>query len=378
MTRQRPGSQLVPPSPNSIDSFINHKTSDRSGGFLSKWRKKDQTSKINVWFHKRRMPIALWQHQIPRLFVKADKDTHENATFVWSQSLNCRETEKTLKRQHFRNDQGLREVPPALCPICRMIEAIRDLVETGVLDWTKVVFKFEGDKETKVIHAGGIYNGFKSEYDELTPEEKKKIRDAGIRMDEVWNENAYAKCNYVFCVVNHNAPGDGVQIATETSLLGDKVKEVFNDTIEAKGAEAGNPFLKPYCVQWEHRPSEQEFQKRYKARPMDFPLTPEIEALISGEPPDISGVLKPFNLKTMRAFLERHATIALPWDSIFDVPGDDEEDENENEKFPPTDTKAHPDDNPLPKSYGGTAPDVGDGEDLAPSARRRKPKVVRT
>jgi hypothetical protein len=344
---------------NSIDTFLQHKTSDRSGGFLSKWRKKDQTSKLDVWLHRKRFPVALWQHQLPRLFVKTDKDTGENVTLVWTQGYNCHESEKVLKKQYHRKDDGTREYPPEVCPVCRLIETIRDMVEEGQLDWTKVVFRFQGDKDIKLIHAGGIYGGFNAEKDDLTAEEKLKLRNAGISLKDSWQENAMAKCNYVFCVVDNANIGSGVQIATETALLGDKVKEVMNDSIESLGAEDGNPFIKPYCIQWEHRPSEQEFQKRYKARRMEkYPLTAEIDALISGEPPDISQVIKPFNMKTMRAFLERHCMIKdMPWDHIFEGMDEAEEDEKDAAgEFPP-------------RATGGTDTSTGDhddGEDMCP------------
>jgi hypothetical protein len=327
--------------PNSIDSFLNHKTSDRSGGFLSKWRKKDQTSKIDTWLHRKRVPVALWQHNLPRLFVKADKDTGENVTLVWGGQYNCWEDEKVLKKQFHRKDDGMREVPPLRCPVCRLVEHVRDMVDNNEIDWTKVVFRFQGDKDIKVIHAGGIYGGFNAEKDDMTAEDRKKLSNAGISLKDSWQENAYAKCNYVFCVVDQANPSSGVQIATETSLLGDKVKEVMNDAIESLGVEEGNPFHNPYCIQWEHRPSEQEFQKKYKARRMEkYPLTPEIDALISAEPPDLTQVLKPFNVKTMRAFLERHCTIPdMPWDDIFKGVKNVEEPDTAGE-FPPADVGA--------------------------------------
>jgi hypothetical protein len=333
--------------PNSIDSFLNHKTSDRSGGFLSKWRKKDQTSKIDTWLHRKRVPVALWQHNLPRLFVKADKDTGENVTLVWGGQYNCLETEKVLKKQHHRNDDGSREVEPERCPVCKLIEVVRDMVDNNEIDWTKVIFRFQGDKDIKVIHAGGIYGGFNAEKDELTLEDKKKLSNAGISLKDSWQENVYAKCNYVFCVVDNANISNGVQIATETSLLGDKVKEVMNDAIESLGVEEGNPFINPYCIQWEHRPSEQEFQKKYKARRMEkYPLTPEIDAVISSEPPDLTQVLKPFNVKTMRAFLERHCTIPnMPWDEIFEGVKDLKEEDTAGE-FPPADVKSGEDDAP--------------------------------
>jgi hypothetical protein len=311
---------------NSIDSFLRHRTSGRSGGFLSSWRKKDQTSKIDIWMHRKRFPVALWQHKLPRLFVKTDKDTGENITLIWSQTYNCYESEKVLTNQYLRKNDGTREYPPEICSVCRLIETVRDMVDEGQLDWTKTIFRFQGDKDIRLIHAGGIYNGFNAEKDDMTSEDKVKLKSAGISLMDAWQENVYAKCNYVFCIVDNSNPSNGVQITTETSMLGDRVKEVINDTIESLGAEDGNPFIKPYCIQWEHRPSEREVQKKYKARRMEkYPLTPEIADAINSDPPDLTQVLHPFNRKTMRAYLERHCLVDLPWDHIFAGTSDEEE-----------------------------------------------------
>jgi hypothetical protein len=321
---------------NAIDSFLSHKTSEGGGAFLKKWRKKDEITKLNTWIHTDQPPIALWQHEFPRLFVKDDKNTGESITLVWGGKYKCREDESVLRKQYHRNDDGSRKTPPQRCPFCRLIEVVRQLVETKQLDWSKVLFRFEGDKDIRVVHAGGIYNAFKDEWETLDPKEKKRLLDAGITMKKeggVWQENGIAKCAYVFSIVVNDNPSAGCQITTETSLLGDKVREVINDTIESLGAEDGNPLIKPYCIQWESRPNEQEWNKKYKARRMEaIPLTPEIEALIRGPAPDLKTALRGFNLKTMRAYMEQHCLIALPWDDIFNVPDDEPEEE---EEFPP-------------------------------------------
>src|SRR5208282_1646050 len=157
--------------------------------------------------------------------------------------------------------------------------------------------------------------------DDMTDDEIKQAKAAGIRFDQAWMENAYAKCNYVFSLVDADNVQDGLQIATVPALLGDKVKEVISDRCKSLGRELGDPWQNPYCIQWEYLKHEAEFNKKYKARVMEqVKLTDPIRQLIYGEPPDISNVVAPFNLETMRAYLERHCLVKLDWNHVFDVP----------------------------------------------------------
>lgn len=316
---------------NSVDDFLNHRSNDRSGGFLTKWRKPAAEGggggKVNIWLHPKRMPIALWQHRFPKIVVREDRKTNEVKTNAWGQSYNCHETEATLKKQYRRNrETGEREAPPKRCPLCRLIETVRGMVDEGKLNWTQTLFRFEGDEENVILHAGGLYNAFGR--DDLTDQEKKEMKEAKIYAKDAWTENAQAKMNYLFCVVDNVNVAAGVQIAIETGLLGDKVKEVIADTRESLGEDVGNPFKHPYCIQWEYREAEKEFNKKYHARRMELiKLTPAIVKALQGPPPDLDGVITPFNIDSMRAILERHCTVkGIPWDDIFDVeaPEDDE------------------------------------------------------
>ena len=312
---------------NSVDDFLNHRSSDRGGGFLNKWRqpveKKGGGGKVNVWLHPKRLPIALWQHKFPKIVVRENRKTGEVTTNAWSGSFVCHEDENTLKAQYKRDrETGQRLSPPRRCPLCRMIEAVRQMVDDGKLKWTDKLFRFEGDEDNVVLHAGGLYNAFGR--DDLSAEEKKELKEAKIVLGGdrgAWSQNAQAKMNYLFCVVdNANAEG-GVQIAIETGLLGDKVKDVIADARESLGEEDGNPFRKPFCIQWEYRKDEQEFGKKYHARRMELmKLTPGVVKALQGPPPDLAEVLAPFNPDSMRAVLERHCLVKnMPWDEIFDV-----------------------------------------------------------
>jgi hypothetical protein len=313
---------------NNVDEFLKHKTTERGGQFLKNWKEKSPPE-INTVLHMKRMPVIIWQHGFPRIVIREDKDTKKITRLIWGGNYKCREDEKTLKKQYHRNDDGTRKHVPTKCPLCRLIELVRDLVEEEKLDWRVPIFKFVGDEDTRIIHAGGIFGAFKQ--DDLTDEEIKQLKDAGIKRSEAFMENVYASCKYIFCIVDADDPGSGVQIATVTSSLGDKVKEVINDRMKDKGSEQGNPWLVPFCIQWEYRKHEQEPNKKYKARPIStVKITPAIEELIRSEPPDLSNVTADYELKTMRAYLERYCLIneLLDWDYIFDVPIDEEEEKH--------------------------------------------------
>jgi hypothetical protein len=305
---------------NSVDEFLRHRATERSAGYLKSWKDKNPPE-INTWMTMKRLPIILWQHPFAKAFVRENKDTRKSERLVYGGQWNCREDEAVLKRQYHRKDDGTRKVPPIKCPMCRMIELVRDLVEEGHMHWLQPIFRFVADKEkeSRVVHAGGLFGMFRN--DDMTDDEVKEAKAAGIRFDEAWMENSYAKCNYVFCVVDNDNVQEGVQIATVPALLGDKVKEVISDRSKSLGSEAGNPWLNPYCIQWEYLKHEAEFNKKYKARVMELmKLTPAIRELITGDPPDLSNAIDPFNLQTMRAYLEQHCLVKLDWGHIFDVP----------------------------------------------------------
>jgi hypothetical protein len=313
---------------NTVDDFLSHKSSDRSGGFLDKW-KKDKT--VNIWLHTECLPIAIWRHGFPRLVIM--EDDGENVRKFFGGNYNCHEPETTLKKQYKRNADESREIAPIYCPICKLVDWCYLEIAEGRIDFTKLMFRFEATdpKDTVTIHTGGLCNLYGS--DDLTAEQKQAMKKAGISPKEAWRENAYAKLSYLFRVVDNANPDKGVQTAIETGLLGDKVKDVIADARESKGEDEGNPFRNPFCIQWEYKENEQVFNKKYHARRIEkYALTPAIEKLIRGPKPDVSRLIEPFDVKTMRAFLERNCVLkGVPWDEIFDVKKREEEDDDDSD-----------------------------------------------
>jgi hypothetical protein len=319
---------------NSVDDFLGHKTSNRSGGSLDKWRKE---GKLIVWLHTGLLPTAVWQHGgIPRLVITKDEDDKPQRKFFGGK-WNCPESEDFLKGQYKRNDDGTREEDePAHCGLCRFEEWLYQEVVAGRIKWTDQAFRFDATdpKDTVILHAGGLLNMYSER--EMAAEKKKELKKAGISPADAWSENMFAKCNYVFAVVANNAVSKGVQIATEAGLLGDRVKDVIADARESLGDEEGNPFLHPFAIQWEYRKGERIDKLYYARRIEKEKLTPQIEALIRGKAPNLSNIVAPFDQKTMRAQLERYCLLkGVPWDDIFDVkpvPKGEEPDEPEEEE----------------------------------------------
>lgn len=329
---------------NKVDDFLKHRTSDRGGGaFLKGWKEK---GKVNVWLHMQHTPLAIWQHGLPRIHIQEDKDTKEATRRVFSGRLNCWESEAVLKKQYKRDkDSGLRDIDPRSCGVCKLLEWMHQGILKGKLPIETPVFQFDADdpKESVTLHAGGMCNMLKP--DKLTDKEKIALKKGGVFMKDAWKENAMSKASYIMVVVNHDAVDDGLLIATESASLGDAMKDVISDAMEAaesanKPRDQGDPFENPFLFQWVFD-EEAEMSKMYRARRLETKITPEIMELISGESLDLSSQTAPFVKKTVRGSLEKACLLkgkdAPPWDEFFS-----EEEEPAQRVAKPTQKKAEP------------------------------------
>lgn len=357
-----------------LSDFLGHKPSSGGGGnYLKNWKKREDKA-FNALLHTRAGFIALWQHPVPKIQEWEDKNgvKHQDA---WSGSYNCLEDEAVLKEQYKRDKEtGERKRPPKVCPMCRLIERIRAMVDAGELKFTQLLFRWEGDdpKEAREIHAGGIYNGFGAK--NLEKELAEEMKTAGIRANEAWAESAYAKCNYVFVVADFDNPGDGIQIATETTLLGEKVKECIFNQMVSFGEDDGNPIKNPYVLRWIHQPDEGEFSKKYKVIAMPkLKLTDEHRRLIFEEdPPNLDGYIKPGNAALLRAALQEHAVYKFPrgfWDEIFG-PAEKMQGETagseKDEPEPESEPKPAPESKPAAVAAAAAQSSAGEDEPEAP------------
>lgn len=297
---------------------MSHTTTDKVKN-LGNWK---TNGKVDVWVHTSALPHIRWSHgAIPKMVTIEDRGTHEVENRVWFTKWVCHEQENVLKVQNKR-ESGMRVLPPEHCAICRMLETVREMVTSGRLDWLTPIFKFEGDRpaETTILHAGGIWMSRKDS-EELESTQVKRARDAGIRTDELWKENAQANADYVFRVVDDSAPDAGVQIAEVPVTLGDSFKMMIMDRRRQRrkddSKDFGDPFKDPYAMEWIYNKAGKPADK-YRAVAMpNLELTPAIQAAIYGEAPDIARLVTPFNIQEMRGYLEANCLIDLPWDEIF-------------------------------------------------------------
>ncbi len=312
----------------STRSFAKHKMGG-GGKFLSKWKEKGS---IDVWFHTKELPIAVWRHQLPQLVVKEDRDTKESVTHVWSKNLVCHEDTDVLEAQYKRdNDTGARKSPPERCAVCKLVEwayqqallfeETRGEKKPRGLSAVTPLFHFEGDvaEETTTLHVGGICNLFGK--DDLSDALKLDMKKAKISPKHAWKQNSLAKCQYAMRVVDNAHPENGVNIAVETGLLGEKVKEVMETELEKNDTDIQT---QPYCMQWEYFEKETNFQKKYKASALrKMKVTGRILELIRGEAPPLpEDLTTPFNQESLRAVLEKRCVLPnheaiIPWDEIF-------------------------------------------------------------
>lgn len=285
---------------------------------MLQWRDKHEARTVDVWLYRQNPFAAVWSHGFPRI-AEYTKDGREVREVSFGSHV-CVEDPEILRRQSFRDrETGERDTPPKICPMCLLTEHVYQLVREGALQLTDQLFRIEagpGSRDAAIIHAGGLYGGFKTE--KLSDEERDAIREAGINLKEAWGESALSRCQYIFIVVDDENPDEGLQIAKESQLLGDKVREAINKERERRGPDKGNPILNPYPIRFKHFPAEKVFNKKYDAVALDGePSESVLELITNGEEPDISRYVDPPNYRTLRAQLEQYALFELDWDAIF-------------------------------------------------------------
>ena len=368
----------------SMDEFLKHTTSGGSGrnNYLRKW-KNDPPHNVDVALHTKAPIMASWKMAWPRL-VTREKDGVE-VTEVWGGDFNTWESADVCK-DFYRRDRntGERQSPPVICPFQLFLERVHDAIESGEISWTQPLFRFTPDdtNHTQTLRSGGMLGmyGRKGE----TKEQKKELSKAGIDLRNEWKNKSAPKCKYIFCVVRIDKPEDGVQIATETSLLGDMVRDkIGEECVALKSDIKGNPLIHPYVIRWQYVPKATEFNKKYKAIVMrNEVITDEVMELIKEtDKPSTEHLTKRGNPVELRADMENFyigPDGIFDWDEIFgpseevwaaehgdDEPADDGEDaESADEVFD------------ADKVEEEVAPDPEPEPVAKPKARKRKPKAA--
>ncbi len=305
MTNQQIGSARK----HDLDSFLGHEASGGGGAaFLENWKKRTPPV-VKVVLHTKAPPISVYQHRWPKI-VTREVDGNE-VQMVYNNDFNSWELENVLQNQYQRDDDGERKYPPQICPMSIMLEEVERLMREGELSWDELLFTFKGDDKDydKYLFAGAITNKTKKIWDDkkTTDEMKRKARKKGFPGPaDAWMTNMMAKCQYVFTVVDYDDVEAGIQIAKETTLVGDKTKKVIRDRRTSEGDDKGNPMLNPYVLQFTHRKNEKQFQDKYDVVAIaKLEITDEIkELIIEKEPPNLDRYTAPGDIVALRASME--------------------------------------------------------------------------
>lgn len=288
-----------------LTTFLN--SAQRSGGgqWLPKWKDR---GKIVVWLHTKVEPVIVYSHQFTSLEVGQDADTGKARSFVKWWKFVSPDPDPVHRNQNFRDDDDNMRVPPDRDPFLLLREWLRRADHIGMDD---AIFKWVNPKDNETtIWTRGELSG-------LIDRGKRKF---GHTLD--------TKIEYIFAVVRNDAPGDGVLLARETQLVGQKVVEVIRQRQGEHGDEGGDPTLNPYAFVWQYNDAEKSPMNKYKVWKGDHPCSDDIWAAItSDDPPDPSEFarFRDGDLQKMRAVMEaaaRSAGATLPFDEIFsDDPG---------------------------------------------------------
>lgn len=281
-------------SGQSLDDFLKEPAptygKGKYGNQMRSWRKRGSAT---VWLHTTSMFHKINQHSWPRYF----EDRKSGVRKVWGGEWNCWEDNKM---NFYEADDGSLKHPPTKCPFCKVLDQVRIAVNTGKLDWLDPVFCFDGDNESKILRAQLMYKTPR----DPSPVEIKELQAHDLTLRDMFKYSTLPRTKYAFVVVDNDNPDDGVQIALETSTLGDKMRRLIADKIADVGSDAGNPLKSPYAFQWMYKPKE-EIMNKYHARAMSqVQMTEQIEALIRSEPPSFDKVVMPGDAMKLRSIME--------------------------------------------------------------------------
>ena len=304
-----------------IDDFVDHSGSVAGGGFLKKWR---DDGEIDVWLHPKANIYALWSNSFTRVVV----DRESGNTMLRGYRFQSMETETILKKQRFREADGSREYPPVVCPFGKVLEWVHEQVRNEKMGLTDTIFKFEADGkddegEEREIHAGGFTDQIQRQAKATMDKDEKKVfrralKEADIRLDEVFMENGTARLQYVFRLVQNSQPSEGTLIGIESQALGDRMKSAIKKMRMDVG-DKGNPKLHPYAFRWNYD-ANKDFDKKYEVTPMtSLELTSAIQEQFDEEPPSIAELTAISNVAELRLAFEEHwcHDIVPPWSELF-------------------------------------------------------------
>lgn len=319
--------------------------SPRSGsGYLQYWKStknmiqtdRGRTAEVDVYLATEFPVTAVFSHPWPELEERKGQSGVSTKEW-WTKDWNCLESYETCDKQFFRLEDGSPEYPPCLCPLHLMVEYCRQLVEQAVLPVPEgtpegcdrvarmmtPVFQFGEGEKAIVLYAGGMAGmigyGFrtKNEDEAFTEIERNYLYDiAGIHGKNSWKLDIMARRQVVVLAIDAKKPAEGIKVTTETSGLGNALEDLIN----SQQRLAGDPINTPYCIRWIYCPDETDPKAKYQAT-LNSTLHPDaatIELIQTGKPPRAyEQAIGYKNIHTLRASMEEHALLELPWDQFF-------------------------------------------------------------
>jgi hypothetical protein len=273
-----------------LDEALAREGKRGGGAFLKDWK---DDGEIVVWLHTKSDIWSRFTHPFPYIDVKEDKETRKVKRVLRSMRFGCLEADSVNEKRRFKDDvTGLREYPPVVCPLCLLIERLRAATDLP--------------NETLVVNLPDARN-----YEgDPTPVEYKKDNVIGEapRTGKSWMKSIDLRQTYLFAVVADETPTDGVRVADEAYGLGSSMFKMIKQQKESEGEEAGDPRRSPFAIKWVYNEKAAPSDKYTCFRFNKVKLTPEVNALIRGDLPDLGQYCEPGNVIALRAYVEEALT----------------------------------------------------------------------
>jgi len=281
-----------------LDGFLND-TGRGGSAWLSKWK---EAGKIVVWLHPKSSPVKVYAHSFIVEDEIKDDETGKKKKILRFPKFVGPDSPEVYDKQFFRNrDHGGPERAPDRDPFLILREWLRVKCEANELAHDDVVFEWTDHKNSSII--------------KWTAGELSGLVKTGKRN---FNHTLTAKCEYILAVVDDAHPDKGTQIARESNLLGQRLREEIKNQIESDGDD-GNPEINPYAFKWTFDGSVAIASMYGVSRFNRAKLTDEIREVFAADPPDIAkyAEVHPDDMTKIRAAFEAAAQIDLPLDQIF-------------------------------------------------------------
>jgi len=331
-----------------LDCFLGASSkSPKSGGaFLGSWKKNvdEQHGKITVWLPVKCMPFSFWAHPMQAVIESQDKLKVVPRMFGCHEATIMKQIRKeqvvNASLQRWRLDNGEAEHKPELCPQCILTDVVARMVDKGELGFTEVVFEWVGTDSTVEIMAGGIAGTFRKKPAKLTRDQQVAMRKAGVREKDAYKHDMKTNMKFFFVIADDGNPDKGLLTTSESEGFGEKVKAaIFAEKLKVaeqnKFTDAKDPrldasplrekwdlSLNPYPFVWIYDDTQEVPANKAKVVAMNGTEIPEAirELIFDTELPDLLAIepaIEPGNCYELRAELEAHCKVQLPWDEIF-------------------------------------------------------------